>query len=133
MKQIELQDMTTEQLVTRFLAIALDQYDAIEMDNHAKFNLLFAQMSDIIAELMLRPGDQRRALKALYEHPNPQVRYKAASATRDIAPQEARRVCEIISERNEYPQAADARGLIKAVDEGNTDMSWVLEGRRKSV
>jgi hypothetical protein len=133
MKRVKLQDMTAEQLVALFLAIALQQYEAIELDNNATFSRLFDQMNDVIAEFMARAGEERRALMALYDHPNPQVRYMAASATRDLAPQEARRVCEIIRERKEYPQAVDAGFLIKAVDEGNTDMSWILERRKRSV
>ncbi len=66
----------------------------------------------------------------LYEHPNPQVRYAAASITQDLAPQAARRVYEIISERNEYPQAVNARWAIRNLDEGDTDMSWILNKRR---
>jgi hypothetical protein len=125
----KLKDMTAQELVARFLAIALQQYEAVEMDNNSKFNRLFDQMIDVMAEFMVRPLEQRRALMALYQHPNPQVRYLAAVATKDFVPQDARRVCEIISERNEYPQAADARGLMQAIDEGKTDMSWILKRR----
>jgi hypothetical protein len=130
-KRVLLQDMTAAQLVARFEAIALDQYEADRMENHAKYNRLFDQMVEVIAEFMVRPLEQRRALMMLYDHPNPQVRYTAATATKDFAPDEARRVCELISERNEYPQAANARGLIAELDEGRVDMSWILNRRKK--
>jgi hypothetical protein len=68
---------------------------------------------------------------ALYEHPNPQVRYMAAYLTQDIAPGAARRVCEIISERNEYPVAVNARWMIGNLDKGPTDMSWILKRARR--
>jgi hypothetical protein len=133
MKRVKLKDMTAEQLVARFLSIALEQYEAIELHNNAKFSRLFDQMTDVMAELMVRPIEERRTLTVLYNHPNPQVRYTAASATKDFAPQEARRVCEIILERQEHPQTLNAGFLIKAVDEGNTDMSWILKRRKRSV
>ena len=132
MKEIKLQDMSIDQLVERFLTIALDQSEAIKFDDNAKYKKLFQQEIEVVAELMLRAGDQRWALRLLYEHPNPQVRLAAASVTKDIAPQEARQACAIISERNEYPQAADARLLIDNVDEGRTDLSSILDMAKRN-
>lgn len=127
MKRVELQDLTVDQLAERFRTIALDQYEAMELHDTAKLGRLFQQEVDVVAELMLRAGDQRRVLMSLYGHPNPQVRYAAASMTKDITPQEARRVCEIIIERNEYPQTVNAGILIDALDRGPADLSWVLD------
>ena len=130
MKRAGFQDMTLDRLIERFVAIALAQDEADQEENNAKYNRLFDQMIELMAEFLSRPIEQRRALMALYEHPNPQVRYKAAFITKDLAPQAARRVYEIISERNEYPQAANARRAIRNLDEGDTDMSWILNKRR---
>jgi hypothetical protein len=127
MKRISLQDMALDQLVKRFVDIALAEYDAREREDTAKYKRLFDQMTDLMAEFLIRPVQQRRALIALYEHPNPQVRYRAALITHDLAPQAARRVWEIISERNEYPQAVNARGMIRSLDEGPYDFSWILK------
>jgi Domain of unknown function (DUF2019) len=112
----KLEDMRIEQLVEMFASIALAEYDALEIGDNAKFRRLFRQMTDLRAELKSRPIEQRRALMALYQHPNPQVRYEAASATADFAPEAVRRVCEIIIERNEYPQAANAGIIIDNLD-----------------
>jgi hypothetical protein len=68
--------------------------------------------------LKSRNGDQRRALLPLFLHPNAQVRLKAATATLAVAPEAARQTLQIISDRQEYPQAADARGMMRAVDKG---------------
>jgi hypothetical protein len=132
MNRIKLQDMAFDQLVKRFVDIALAEYDAIELDDNAKFRRLFEQMTELMAEFLTRPVQQRQALMALYEHPNPQVRYRAAFFTQDIAPAAARRVCEIISERNEYPQAANARRMIRNLDEGPYDMSRILERAKRN-
>ena len=118
MKRLKLQDQTLEQLVDRFITIALDQDKALRRRAHAKFNRLFDEMEAIKLELKARTGDQRRVLVALFIHPNAQVRLKSAIATLAVAPEAARRTLQIISDRNEYPQAADARGMMMAVDAG---------------
>ena len=86
--------------------------------DNGTFNRLFKQMEAVKEELTSRPGDQRRTLIPLLEHPNAQVRLKSAIATLALVPKEARRVLEVISDRQEYPQAADARGMMMALDEG---------------
>lgn len=118
MKQ-RLEKMTVDQLVDRFLTIALDQDRAIRDDNNAKYNRLYDQLEAVKQELRSRPGDQRRALISLYEHPNAQVRLKSAIATLALAPEAARRTLQSISDHQEYPQAADARGLMSALNDGS--------------
>ncbi len=118
MSQSAFQRITVDQLVARFAAIALDQDKAMLKSEHAKFNRLFDEMEEVEKELKTRDGDQRRALLPLFNHPNAQVRLKSAIATLALAPQAARRTLQILSDRQEYPQAADARGMMRAVDQG---------------
>lgn len=59
-------------------------------------------------ELKRRPPDQRRALLALYDHPNAQVRLAAAKSTLAVAPAAAREMLQIIADSGEFPQAGDA-------------------------
>jgi hypothetical protein len=118
MKRTKLEDMTVVQLVEHFAAIALAQDKAMLRDEHAKFNRLFDEMELIKQELKGRAGDQRRALMPLYAHPNAQVRLKSAIATLALAPEAARRTLQTVSDRNEYPQAAYARDMISALDNG---------------
>jgi len=110
--------MTADQLVERFKAIALDQDEAMLVDDNAKFTRLFWQMDAVEDELKARNGDQRRALLPLFDHSNAQVRLKAALATLALARPAARRTLQTIIDRQEYPQAADARGMMRALDEG---------------
>jgi hypothetical protein len=119
MNRAKLANMTVDQLVERFVAIALDQHDAMRHDDNAKYNHLYGQMDDVKQELKSRAGDQRRALLSLLDHPNAQVRLKSAITTLALAPQAARRALQVISDRQEYPQAADARGMMNALDEGS--------------
>ena len=118
MKRMNLVDMTVDQLVERFEAIALAQDDALMDRDNARFSRLFRQMEDVKTELRSRSGDQRRALTALYDHPNPQVRLKAAKATLAVEPQAARRLVEAIAESHEFPQAGDAGMTLLALDRG---------------
>ncbi|NDV86095.1 DUF2019 domain-containing protein [Aurantimonas aggregata] len=78
-------------------------------------------MDDYIAlvdELRLRKGDQRRVLRTLFDHIKPQVRLNAAIATLAVLPDEARETLRLIHARREYPQAADAIGLLNALERG---------------
>jgi uncharacterized protein YdcH (DUF465 family) len=107
-KQDELQDMAVDQLVQRFVAIALDQDKALLRREHARFNRLFDKMEAVEDELKSRDSDQRRALLSLYNHPNTQVRVKAVKATLAVIPEAALRELKQIAESRKYPQAGKA-------------------------
>jgi hypothetical protein len=118
MKKIQPRDLTNEQLVAQFEAIALQQDEALLQDELAKFNRLFAQMNAVELELKSRPGDQRRLLLRLYDHPNAQVRLKAAKRTLAIAPEQARRMLEVIADSGRYPQAGEAGMSLANLERG---------------
>lgn len=108
MKRPNLVEMSQSRLVDRFVDICLAQGEALLEDDLKKFSRLFEQMRAIVEELKARPGDQRRALLSLYEHPNLQVRLKAAKNTLAVAPDAAREVLRTIVDSGEYPQAMEA-------------------------
>lgn len=112
------QDMTINELVEQFVAIALAQDEALLVNEIRKYNRLFDDMETVEQELKLRTGDQRRVLRRLYDHPNAEVRLKAAKATLAVAPKAARRVLQTIRERQEFPQALDAGMTLGALDDG---------------
>jgi len=116
MKEEALDNMRVDELVALFTRIALDQDKAEIDDDIPKYNRLLRQMKMVMAALKARQGDQRGALLPLHYHRNAQVRFTAAVATKDIAPDASRRVFQSISDRNEYPQAADARGMLRELD-----------------
>lgn len=119
MKRTSTKDMTVEQLVDHFAAIAIDQDQAMRVEANARYNRLYGEMDIVKEELKHRPGDQRRALVPLLKHPNAQVRLKAAIATLALAPEAARKVLQTIHDRNEYPQAPYAYGMLMALDDGS--------------
>lgn len=118
MKQNSLEEMTESQLVERFTAIALAQDQAMLRGQYAEFNRLFDQMETVEQELKAREGDQRLQLLALYEHPNAQVRLKAAKATLAVTPESARRMLGTIAASREYPQAGEAGMSLVNLDRG---------------
>ena len=118
MTRINISEMNVEQLVERFVDIALDQDIAIHQYDTAKFNRLFEQMEAVDGELKARVGDQRRALLRLYGHPNAQVRLTAAKATLAVAPDAARHLLQTIADSHEHPHAGDAGMCLVALDRG---------------
>ncbi|WP_244500094.1 DUF2019 domain-containing protein [Methyloceanibacter superfactus] len=110
--------MAVDQLVERFIEICLGQDEALLDDDLAKFRRLFEQMRAVLDELKSRPDDQRTALIALYEHPNIQVRLKAAKNTLAVAPAEAQEVLEAIKASQWYPQAMEAGMCLRNLESG---------------
>jgi len=70
------QELDEDELVSLFTDIALAQYEAGLTYDVVQYNVLFDQMMAVNAELKRRPGDRRRALLQLYDHPNVQVRQR---------------------------------------------------------
>jgi hypothetical protein len=118
MKRSRLKEMTDAQLVDRFAEIALRQDEALLGDEFAVFNRLYDLMDEVTDELKSRPGDQRSRLVGLYDHPNGQVRLKAAVRTLAVAPMTARGVLEAIVTSRKFPQAGDAGMLLAGLDDG---------------
>lgn len=121
---MKLSNMTAEQLVAKYIEIGLAQYEALMMDEIAKFNRLFDKKVAVVNELQRRAGDQRRLLLALYDHENPQVRLNAIKATLAIAPESGRKALEALealaalAEAGEGIQSMDAGMCIYALDDG---------------
>jgi hypothetical protein len=118
MKNAALKNMSVAQLVDRFTAVSLSQFQAELYGEIGKYNRLYDEMNAVEQELKSRAGDQRTALVPLYEHPNPQVRLMAAEATLAVAPAAARQVLQEIRERREFPQAANASQTLRALERG---------------
>ena len=118
MKQCNVQDMSVDQLVDRFAALALEQDTALLRENITRVNQLYYALKDVENELKAREGDQRRALVRLYEHKNPQVRIKAVKATLAVAPDVAHPMLQVIADSREYPQAGDAGMSLRNLELG---------------
>ncbi len=119
MMPVNVKKMSVAELVDLFAAIGIDQDKALLMDEISKFNRLYGQMDTVRNELKRRPGDQRKALLPLYDHPNMQVRLKAAVTTLAVAPEAARRMLQIIANSRHMPPARDAGMLLRGLDDGS--------------
>jgi hypothetical protein len=84
----------------------------------SRYNRAFDAMIAVSEELRSRPGDQRRALVALYDHPNEQVRLKAAIHALALFPEEASGILQELIDDRIQPQAMDAKGILRALREG---------------
>jgi Domain of unknown function (DUF2019) len=111
-------ELSAKQLVEQFKAIALAQDEAMLDERNSVFNRLFDEMELVRAELLRRDGDQRSLLMPLLMHPNAQVRLKSAITLLAVDRGAALTALQTISDNNEYPQAANARGMLRAIAEG---------------
>ena len=118
MRAADVRGQSVSQLVAQFQALALAKSDAIATGQNAKYSRLYWRLDAVEKELRSREGDQRRALIELYSHPNPQVRLDAAMATLVVFPNEARAALQMIIDRREFPQAADARQTLLYMSDG---------------
>jgi hypothetical protein len=118
MTRFNVKTMTVNELVERFAPIGVEQDKAWRADDFERYKRLSVQMRAIDEELKARPGDQRRSLLTLYDHPNFQVRLMAAKLTLAVAPEAARRILEIIRDRRHQPQSGDAGMCLWTLDEG---------------
>jgi hypothetical protein len=118
MRNRKLVELSVDQLVQLFSELSMRQDMALLSNAQREVNRLFWRIDAIAEELKSRPGDQRRALLALYEHRNMQVRLKAARATLAIAPPIARAQLEAIAASGWQPQAGDAGMSLLNLDRG---------------
>ena len=109
---------SVQELVARFVSIGLAQYEALYVADTNKFNRLYREMEDVRNELKRREGDQRRALLSLLDHPNLQVRMKAANTLLEILPILARKALENVRDSGIFPQAMDAGMTLSALENG---------------
>jgi hypothetical protein len=107
-----------QELVAQSVSIGLAQYDALYVVDVEKYNRLYHNMEDVVTERKQKQGDQRRALLPLLDHPNLQVRMKAAHAVLAISPALARKAFESVRESGIFPQAMDAGMTLRALDNG---------------
>jgi hypothetical protein len=108
MKNATLKEFSVEELVERYAATGVAQYEAELDDDMRKVKRLITDIIAMEAELKARPGDRRVALIELYGHPNMQVRLNAARATLAVAPETARAQLVAIQDSRRMPQAMHA-------------------------
>ena len=119
MRRVDVATLSAPQLVDRFAEIGEAQYVALLDNDHRKYNRLYDLMGEVDNELRSRGETARFELLKLFDHPNDQVRLKAATHALGVAPIGARKVLEDLASDVAYPQTASARGLLGALDDGS--------------
>jgi Domain of unknown function (DUF2019) len=116
MNQADLAKLAVADLVQRYTNLGVENDKACMQDDTEWRTRVLRQMWAIQDELKSRLGDQRRALLALYDHPNMGVRLMAAKATLAVAPQQARKMIEWIASLNWPAHSGDAGMCLWALD-----------------
>lgn len=81
-------------------------------------NVCFDQMKAVDAEMRARGIEARKTLIPLLNDPDRYVRYYAAIYLLGLAPDQARAILEWNTRFEVGILAADARGMLRALDEG---------------
>jgi cytochrome c oxidase assembly protein Cox11 len=118
MSQADLAKLTVADLVRRYANLGVEDDKACMQFDAEWSTRVRRRMWAIEDELKSRPGDQRRALLALYDHPNMGLRLMAAKATLAVAPQQARKMIEWIASLNWPAHSGDAGMCLWALDKG---------------
>ena len=113
----DLQHLTVDELVRRFLELGLAQDESLLSGETRKHIRQIYAMRDVEWELKARPGDQRRALVALYGHRNAQVRVKAFTSTLAVESTALQRL-EELAVSGEHPQAGEAASRVRNIANG---------------
>ena len=90
MRKIDLKTASMDELVGRFVALGVEQYE-MELSGYGfRRNRAIRARFALEDELKSRGNDARRLLVQFYEHHNIQVQCNAASATLALFPEKAR-------------------------------------------
>lgn len=119
MKRVDLKKFTVDQLLERYVAIGLAEEDEVLFgDSSSYYNQLFRKEQAVVDELERRPGDQRQALLALYEHENLWIRLSSIKNSLAFAPKRARRILQEVADSKKQPYAGEAGMTLWALDKG---------------
>lgn len=117
-KKMNLNEVSSEELVKMFEQFSLEMYVAENVDNIKKYNKIYIYFSAVERELKCRTGDHRRLLLPFLDHPNIGVRLLTAKSVYYIDTSRARAVIEQIARSRRFPQAGSAGMTLAYLDEG---------------
>lgn len=120
MTKVSLSKLTNDELVARCVEIGAAQGEALDAFDTARFNRLFERKVAVVNELRSRPGDQRRLLISLFDHPNRQVRLNAAESAYMLDRANAHAVLQEIAASRWQPQAGHACMSLSGIERGDS-------------
>jgi hypothetical protein len=93
----DLSNMTSEELVSLYEKLCLDQDRAEDYFESARVYRIVHRRYQVLHEMRHRVVDERPALLPLYDHPHPRVRVNAAMETYVLSPQARERCSRLCS------------------------------------
>ena len=118
MSKLRAEDLSDAALVEGFASVARDRGSAVLDCDPGRANKAFARMGAIVAVLRSRGKGSRMSLLPLLDDQDRLVRYYAAQHLLGIAPERARKILEENAKFWFDPIAADARGTLHMLDNG---------------
>lgn len=114
----DLSHKTSDQLVTAYIQLSLQEAEVIDRQEAHNIRALFDQLQAICAVLRARGQEARRALLPLLRHRNAQVRLNAAKELLAVVPHQARATLQDIAASGPDQQSGDARATLRHLDQG---------------
>jgi hypothetical protein len=118
MRRLNLSHASVDALVDRFARVAKDRGAAVLDLNSRRANVFYDHMKAIDDELRSRGREARLRLVPLLHDPDRLVRFYAAEKLLGLVPKEARAVMEWNTKYYRDSITADARGFLRALDDG---------------
>jgi len=118
MRSLNLTQLSTDTLISRFSDIAKERGAAVLDLNSRRANIFYDQMLAIDNELRARGREVRLRLVPLLRDPDRFVRFYAAEKLLGLVPSESRAVMEWNAKYQADSIAANARGFLRALDAG---------------
>src|SRR5678815_3106001 len=104
----KLESATAEELVEYFVETAMVQDKAMRQGDTPKYNRLYREMDAVEQELRTAHWRSKTCTHSTVCASERAGQAASSIATLALAPNAARQVLQIISDREEYPQAVDA-------------------------
>jgi Domain of unknown function (DUF2019) len=111
-------EMPTEQMVSEYVALCLDEDDATLRNQTVRANRAVRQRMKIESVLRARGIHARRALLPLLRHPSAQVRLNSAKELLAVVPVEARATLEELAAHGPGDQRGSAGMCLLLMDKG---------------
>lgn len=118
MKTKPVTEMTSDELLDRFIEISVEQGKALAFFETARYKKLYGKLSAVVRELRARHGDERHRLLRLYDHPDLQVRFNAAGRAYALDPEAAIATFRAIKDSRQYPWAGHAGMSLSMLEMG---------------
>ncbi|HLN23798.1 MAG TPA: DUF2019 domain-containing protein [Patescibacteria group bacterium] len=120
LEKYDLPSMCIDDMMALFEHACMEQYDTYVDDDLKKYNINYNIMIAVNDELKARGVQARLSLLRFFDHPNLQVRVKAATLTYRVAPEAARRCLDDIAKAG-FPDQSLAAGMtLRAIDNGTS-------------